>query len=62
MFRWKISRWTAILSTGSISIPPNLVDIVLDVEDEFDITLENDDMDRMQTVKDALRIIEIKLD
>jgi acyl carrier protein len=39
----------------------NLVDIVLDVEDAFDITLENEDMDRMQTVNDALRIIEDKL-
>lgn len=39
----------------------NLVDIVLDVEDEFDIMLENEDMDRMQTVKDALQIIEGKL-
>tara|TARA_R110000765_G_C18678460_1_gene579027 strand:- start:6 stop:260 length:255 start_codon:yes stop_codon:yes gene_type:complete len=39
----------------------NLVDIVLDVEDAFDITLENDDMDQMHTVKDALRIIQDKL-
>ena len=35
----------------------NLVDIVLDVEDEFDIRLENEDMDAMQTVQDALTII-----
>ncbi|MFH6603919.1 phosphopantetheine-binding protein [Maribacter algicola] len=39
----------------------HLVDIVLDVEDAFDITLENDDMDQMQTVKDALRIIDLKI-
>ena len=39
----------------------NLVDIILDVEDAFDIILENDDMDQMQTVKDALEIIEFKL-
>ncbi len=39
----------------------NLVDIVLDVEDAFDITLENEDMDDMQTVGDALNIIEAKL-
>ena len=38
----------------------NLVDIVLDVEDEFDIRLENEDMDAMQTVQDALRIIAAK--
>lgn len=39
----------------------NLVDIVLDVEDAFDIMLENDDMDQMQTVADALQIIDTKL-
>lgn len=38
----------------------NLVDIVLDVEDEFDIMLENEDMDGMQTMSDALRIIAAK--
>lgn len=39
----------------------NLVDIVLDVEVAFDIRLENEDMDQMQTVKDALEIIKGKL-
>jgi acyl carrier protein len=39
----------------------NLVDIVLDVEDAFGIRLENEDMDRMQTVSDALNIISQKL-
>ncbi|TLP81430.1 acyl carrier protein [Maribacter sp. ACAM166] len=39
----------------------NLVDIILDVEDAFDIRLENDDMDQMQTVNDAMAIIDIKL-
>ena len=40
----------------------NLVDIVLDVEDTFDIMLENEDMDQMGTVKDALRIIDSKIE
>lgn len=39
----------------------NLVDIVLDVEDAFGIRLENEDMDKMQTVQDALNIIAQKL-
>lgn len=39
----------------------NLVDIILDVEDAFDIILENDDMDQMQTVENALEIINAKL-
>lgn len=40
----------------------NLVDIILDVEDAFDIMLENSDMEKMQTVKDALSIIDSKLE
>ncbi len=39
----------------------NLVDIVLDVEDAFDIQLENEDMDGMQTVSDAMEIITRKI-
>ncbi|MDC6388410.1 phosphopantetheine-binding protein [Maribacter sp. PR1] len=39
----------------------NLVDIILDVEDAFDIHLENDDMNQMQTVQDAIDIIDSKL-
>ena len=39
----------------------NLVDIVLDVEDAFDIRLENEDMDGMKTVSDALKIIANKV-
>lgn len=39
----------------------NLVDIVLDVEDAFDIVLENEDMDALQTVSDAIGIIEKKI-
>jgi len=39
----------------------NLVDIVLDVEDTFDIQLENEDMDQMKTVNDAIKIINNKL-
>ena len=39
----------------------NLVDIVLDVEDTFDIQLENEDMDQMSTVNDAMNIINKKI-
>ena len=38
----------------------NLVDIILDVEDEFDIAIDNDSMDRMVTVQDAVNLIETK--
>ncbi|MFD2552408.1 acyl carrier protein [Bizionia sediminis] len=39
----------------------NLVDVVLDVEDEFDIRIENEDMEKMLSVKAAMEIIEQKL-
>ena len=39
----------------------NLVDVVLDIEDEFDIEVDNDSMERMLTVKEAISIIESKL-
>ena len=39
----------------------NLVDIILDVEDEFDILIDNDSMEKMLSVKAAMDIIETKL-
>ena len=51
------SNFTSELNINSA----NLVDIVLDVEDAFDIRLENEDMDGMQTVQDALAIINKKI-
>ena len=40
----------------------NLVDIILDIEDEFDIRLENEDMEQMLDVKSAMSIVTSKLD
>ncbi|WP_179344562.1 acyl carrier protein [Winogradskyella ursingii] len=40
----------------------NLVDIILDIEDEFDIRLENEDMEQMLDVKSAMEIINSKLE
>lgn len=39
----------------------HLVDIALDVEDEFDITLDESDMENMQRVQDAIDIVQRKL-
>jgi acyl carrier protein len=39
----------------------NLVDVVLDVEDEFNIEIDNDAMEKMLSVKAAIEIIEAKL-
>ena len=40
----------------------NLVDIILDLEDAFDIRLENEDMEQMMDVRSAMRIVMSKLD
>jgi acyl carrier protein len=39
----------------------NLVDVVLDIEEEFDIVIDNESMEQMLNVKVALDIIEQKL-
>ena len=39
----------------------NLVDVVLDVEDEFDISIDNQSMEEMLSVGDAKSIIQNKL-
>jgi len=40
----------------------NLVDVILDVEDEFDIEIDNDSMEKMLSVKTAMEVINTKLD
>ena len=39
----------------------NLVDVILDVEDEFDIEIDNDSMEKMLSVKAAVEVITAKL-
>lgn len=39
----------------------NLVDIILDVEDAFDIQIDNESMEKMIDVKSTLEIIRTKL-
>ncbi|MDN3677587.1 phosphopantetheine-binding protein [Flavobacterium paronense] len=39
----------------------NLVDIVLDVEDAFEITIDNESMEKMLSVKATIEIIQSKL-
>lgn len=39
----------------------NLVDVILDVEDEFDIRIENDEMEKMLSVGASLEIIKSKV-
>lgn len=39
----------------------NLVDVILDIEEEFDIIIDNQSMERMLDIKSAMEIIESKL-
>lgn len=39
----------------------NLVDVILDVEEEFDIVIDNESMERMLNLQAAMEIIETKL-
>jgi acyl carrier protein len=39
----------------------NLVDVILDIEEVFDVTIDNAEMEKMLDVKSALDIIETKL-
>jgi acyl carrier protein len=39
----------------------NLVDVILDIEEQFNIEIDNQSMERMLDVKTAIEIIETKL-
>ena len=39
----------------------NLVDVILDIEEEFSIVIDNQSMERMLDVQSTIEIIEIKL-
>lgn len=54
-----ISEDTDFISDLEIN-SANLVDIVLDVEDEFKIEIDNDSMEKMTSVKAVVAIIQEK--
>jgi acyl carrier protein len=39
----------------------NLIDIILDVEDEFGVTIENAEMEQMLTVRSVVDLLEKKM-
>lgn len=39
----------------------NLIDVILDVEEKYDIVLDNDSMDKMLNIKAALEVINTKI-
>jgi acyl carrier protein len=56
----KIYRDTDFITDLNIN-SANLVDIILDVEDAFQIHIDNESMEKMMNVKATLLIIETKL-
>ncbi|WP_100804422.1 acyl carrier protein [Ulvibacter sp. MAR_2010_11] len=49
--------------TGELNInSAHLVDVVLDVEDTFDVEFANEDMEKLRTMNDAIGIIQKKLE
>jgi acyl carrier protein len=57
----KLTQETDFLNDLKIN-SANLVDVVLDIEDEFDILIENEEMESMISVQAAMDIIEGKID
>ena len=55
----KLSEDTEFIKDLKIN-SANLVDVILDVEDEFDIRIENDEMEQMISVKTAIDIVTSK--
>lgn len=56
----EISKETHFINDLEIN-SANLVDVVLDVEDKYDIEIDNESMEQMLTVQDAIKIIESKV-
>ena len=56
----KLSESTDFITDLQIN-SANLVDVILDVEEEFTIVIDNQSMEKMINIKAALEIIETKL-
>ena len=55
-----ISEQTDLLIDLKIN-SANLVDIILDIEEKFDIVIDNDSMSRMVNIKETMSVINEKL-
>jgi acyl carrier protein len=56
----KMNEHTDFLNDLKIN-SANLVDVILDIENEFDIIIDNESMEKMLNVKAAMEIIITKL-
>ena len=57
---WSFQELTDFINDLKVN-SANLIDIVLDVEDMFDIEIDNESMEQMLSVKQALEIIQKKM-
>ncbi len=55
-----ISEETNFISDLEIN-SAHLVDVILDIEDAFDIRIENEEMEKMVNVGESLKVIQSKL-
>ena len=55
-----VSRETHILDDLKVN-SARLVDVVLEFEDAFDIEIDDDDVDKVETVGNAVELIEAKI-
>lgn len=56
----KLSENTDFINDLNIN-SANLVDVVLDIEEIFDIEIDNESMEKMRDVKSAISVIDVKL-
>lgn len=56
----KLSENTDFITDLNIN-SANLVDVVLDIEEIFDIEIDNESMEKMRDVKSAITVIDAKL-
>ena len=56
----KLSENTDFITDLNIN-SANLVDVVLDIEEIFDIEIDNESMEKMRDVKSAISVIDAKL-
>lgn len=56
----KLSENTDFINDLNIN-SANLVDVVLDIEEIFDIEIDNESMEKMRDVKSAISVIDAKL-
>ena len=55
-----VSKETRFIEDLGVS-SPRLVDIVIDIEDKFNVSIDDESADKIRTIWDAIAVIEAKL-